>query len=184
MNDFEKTLVQLDEFCYKKSIQYAVIGGIAVIAYGSFRTTQDIDITALCKLENLDKIHKDFIKQYSPIPDNSFDFFSKNFVLPVKDGTTNIKIDISAGLTKFDESVIQRSKRTKLGEAEFYICSLEDLLIYKLFAARYMDLADVQYLIKLNRNNFDMNYLKTTAEEFRELERDDIVENLNKFLIQ
>src|SRR5690606_9988097 len=118
---------------------------------------------------------------YIPLQDDSLDFFSRNFLLPVKDKTTDIKIDIAAGLTIFDDKIIKRRMRTKLGKAEFYICTLEDLIIYKLFAARLQDMSDVENLLEKNKD-VDKTYLFEIAEKFRELEREDILENLNRLL--
>ncbi len=182
MIHFEKTLKRIDKFCEKESIKYAIIGGIAVITYGYQRTTKDIDVTVLCKLEELREIHNKIIEEFLPVYNDSLDFFTKNFVLPVKDKITGIKIDFAAGLTKFDDAIIQRRERIKLGGCEFYICTMEDLIIYKLFAKRYLDLGDVEMLLNKNKNSFDINYLIKTAEKFRELEREDILENLNKLL--
>ena len=182
MIQFEKTLKRLDDFCEKESIKYAVIGGVAVISYDYQRTTKDIDITILCKLEELKDLHDKFLKAYLPLQNDSLNFFSKNFLLPVKDEITDIKIDVAAGLTIFDDSIIKRRKRMKLGKAEFYICALEDLIIYKLFAGRHQDIGDVEILLNKNKNLFDKKYLFDTAEKFRELEREDIIESLNKLL--
>lgn len=179
---FEKTLMRLDEFCREASIKYAVIGGVAVITYDYQRTTKDIDITVLCKLEELQTIHDKFIKAYLPVHDDSLNFFSKNFLLSVKDKVTDIKVDVAAGLTIFDDTIIKRRKRTKLGEAEFYICTLEDLIIYKLFASRHLDLGDIEMLLEKNKSSVDKKYLLETAEKFRELERDDILSTLEKML--
>jgi len=184
LNDFEKTLARLDKFCNKKSIKYAVVGGIAVIKYGYERTTKDIDITVLCKLEEISEVHTKFIKEYLPLSEDSLNFFERNFVLPVKDKITNVKIDVAAGLTVFDDTIIQRRKWTKLGEAEFYISTLEDLIIYKLFANRYQDLADAQILLDKNKDSIERNYLIKTIEKFREFDREDMIETLNKFLSQ
>lgn len=184
MIEFEKTLTHLDDFCRNNSIKYAVIGGVAVITYDYQRTTKDIDITVLCNLEELSEIHAKFAREYIPVYNDSLDFFSKNFVLPIKDKVTEVKIDVAAGLTIFDETIIRRRMRTRLGEAEFYICTLEDLIIYKLFSKRYLDLGDVQMLLKKNKDTFDKNYLLETAEKFRELEREDMIEMLNQFLSQ
>ena len=182
MTIFEETLRHIDEFCEKNSIKYAVIGGLAVITHGYQRTTKDIDITVLCQLEEMGQIHNKFIEDFLPVYNDSLIFFERNFVLPLKDKINGVKIDLAAGLTKFDDIIIQRRKRAKLGEAEFYICTLEDLIIYKLFAKRYLDLGDVEALLKKNKNSIDKEYLIHTAEKFRELEREDIIVNLNKFL--
>lgn len=181
---FEKTLKRLDEFCERESINYAVIGGVAVITYDYHRTTKDVDITVLCKLEDLDKIHDKFLKEYQSIYQESLNFFTTNFVLPLIDTVTKVKIDVAAGLTMFDDLIIKRKKRIKLGEVEFYICTMEDLVIYKLFAGRHLDFGDVEMLLKRNKNLLDQKYLFETAEKFKELEREDILENLNKLLKQ
>ncbi len=44
---FEQALMRLDEFCTNASVEYAVIGGVAVINYDYQRTTKDIDVTVL-----------------------------------------------------------------------------------------------------------------------------------------
>jgi len=181
---FEKTLLRLEQFCHKKDIKYAVIGGVAVIKYGYDRTTKDIDVTVLCNLEEINEIHKKFVSEYLPLNEDSLKFFERNFVLPVKDKITDLKIDVAAGLTVFDDTIIQRRKWTKLGEVEFYISTLEDLIIYKLFANRYQDLADAQILLDKNKDSIDRNYLLKTIEKFRELDREDMIETLNKFLSQ
>jgi len=182
VNSFEQTLFKLDEFCKDTSIKYAVVGGVAVISYDYQRTTKDIDITVLCKLEQIKEIHDKFVKEYQPVYDDSLNFFSRNFVLPLKDKITNVRIDVIAGLTIFDDTIISRRQRKKLGESEFYICTLEDLILYKLFASRHLDLGDVENLLIRNKNSIDKNYLVSTAEKFKELEREDIVKNLNKLL--
>jgi len=184
LNDFEKTLVRLDKFCNESSIKYAVIGGIAVIKYGYERTTKDIDITVLCGLDEIKEIHNQFAKEYMLFYEDSLSFFEKNFVLPVKDKVTKVKVDVAAGLTIFDDTIIQRRIRAKLGEVEFYICTLEDLIVYKLFANRYQDLADAQILLDKNKDLIERNYLLKTIEKFRDLGREDMIETLNKFLSQ
>lgn len=167
MKEFENSLMRIDFLCEQNSIAYAVIGGLAVITYGSFRTTKDIDLTVL---------------EFIPIYDQSLEFFKSNFVMPSKDRITGIRVDVASGLTEFDKNVINRRKRKKLGQAEFYICSVEDLIIYKLFAARYQDLADVKELISIHMGSIDKKYLTDRMIEFCELEREDMKDNLTKLL--
>jgi len=95
-----------------------------------------------------------------------------------------LRIDIAAGLTEFDKNVISRRRKNFFGDVEVYVCSLEDLIIYKLFANRDQDVVDVKHLLEKHIGTLDNNYLLSTAEQFRELEREDILENLNKFLSQ
>jgi predicted nucleotidyltransferase len=177
---YESALLKLDRFLFNNSIEYVVIGGVAVIIHGYQRTTNDIDITILCDLEDLDKIHNLFESEFHPAFQGTLEYFKRNFILPVDEPENNLRIDIAAGLTEFDKSVIKRKVRKKIGEAEVFVCSLEDLIIYKLFARREQDIADVKNL--LGKNEVDKKYLLETANKFKELERGDILENLNKFL--
>lgn len=152
------------------------------MVYGEKRTTRDIDATVLCELEDLDSFHKLMEKKFTPAFENTLDYFKRNFILPVDDPETNLRIDIAAGLTEFDKSVISRKRRKSFGDVEIFVCSLEDLIIYKLFAGRDQDISDFKSLVLKNKQ-IDKKYLSETADKFRELEREDILENLNKFLM-
>ena len=80
MKEFENSLMRIDLLCEQNSIEYAVIGGLAVITYGSFRTTKDIDLTVLCNLDEMAFIHKVFSKEFIPIYDHSLEFFKSNLL--------------------------------------------------------------------------------------------------------
>lgn len=182
MNRYEKALMNLDRFLSKNSIKYAIIGGIAVIIHGAQRTTKDIDATILCELEGLDSVHQLILEKFKPAFNGTLEYFKRNFILPVDEPETDLRIDLAAGLTEFDKNVISRRKKMFFGNVQVYVCSLEDLIIYKLFASRRTDLDDVELLLNKNINTIDKSYLIETSEKFSELEREDIIENLNKFL--
>ncbi|MGQ9799127.1 MAG: hypothetical protein ACUVRG_07515, partial [Ignavibacterium sp.] len=54
-----------------------IIKGVAVFSFGAFRTTRDIDVTILCEIEDLARIHNLFIKEFIPILNDFLDFFEK-----------------------------------------------------------------------------------------------------------
>jgi len=182
LTEFEISLQNLDHFFSENSIEYTIIGGIAVIVYGEQRTTRDIDATVLCELEDIESLHNLVEKKFTPAFEGTLEYFRRNFILPVDDPDTNLRIDIAAGLTEFDKSVISRRRRKAFGKTEIFVCSLEDLIVYKLFANREQDIADVKHLIEKNLKSIDKKYLFETTEKFKELEREDILENLNKLL--
>ena len=96
-----------------------------------------------------------------------------------------MRIDFSAGISEFDKSVIRRRKRVKFKNTNFYVCSFEDLILYKLIAARPQDIADVEKLFQLNRDGeIDKVYLLKVAKQFIDLERSDVFEKLNEYLQQ
>lgn len=181
MTQFENTLKELDEFFAKNKIRYALIGGLAVVFYQSFRTTNDIDITIETTLEDLKDIGRKIQKHFNPLFKNPVEFFEKNFVMPVKSLTNNTRIDFVAALTGFELNVIKRAKRVKFGEVNVWVCSVEDLIIYKLFAGRPQDMVDVQEIIV--NSDYDRKYLLDTASEFKELGRADVLVSLKKFFV-
>ena len=182
MSDIEKTLELIDRFCSENSLSYAVVGGLAVVCYGSLRTTIDIDITILCEIDELTKIHNSLPEEFVPLVSDSLSFFSQNFVLPVIYKSLNTRVYVIAGLTRFDKDMISRRKRIKFKDVSFYVCSLEDLIIYKLFANRFQDIADIEELIKINKSHLDIKYLVNKVSEFEKIDRPDMLVTLNKFL--
>lgn len=184
LNEFEKTLLKIDSTLKKHSIEYSIIGGLAAIMYGRLRTTEDIDITLLAEIDTLDKLYDLIIAHYIPILKDSKEFFKRNYVLPVVDTETNVKLDFAAGLSGFDKKVIERRVRRKFGSIDIYVCSIEDLIIYKLVSARPQDLIDLEEIKKASTEKLDFEYLQQMAKNFEEVEREDILENLNKLFSQ
>ncbi|MFA5804115.1 MAG: nucleotidyl transferase AbiEii/AbiGii toxin family protein [Melioribacteraceae bacterium] len=183
MNPFEKTLKDIDDFCIPNKIKYAIIGGLALIFHKIQRTTNDIDITLLIDLENMESVSKQIISKFKPIFSDPIPFFQKYFVLPVIDEKTEMRIDFSAGLTGFDKQVIERSERKKFGSLNLPFCTIEDLIVYKLFAARHRDMADLEEIAKIHKDKLDRIYLNKVLNEFSKLERNDMISNYQNFFL-
>jgi predicted nucleotidyltransferase len=181
MNLFEKTLHDIDLFCSENNIEYILFGGIALIIHGVNRTTEDIDINLLVNLESLKEMGEKIITKFTPLFDNSIDFFSQNFVLPVSLPETSIRIDFTAGLSEFDKKAIHRKQRRKFGSVDVSVCTIEDLIIFKLFASRYKDLSDLENIATAYNESVDKNYLLEKIKEFELLDRNDMMLNFRKF---
>ncbi len=175
-NPVDESLKNLHNFCLSNSFDYVIIGGLAVIAYGVNRTTQDIDVSLVIELEDIAGTAKIITAFYKPIFDKPLEFFEQNFVLPAIDKKTGLKIDFTAGLTEFDRQIITRRKLKKFSSIEFYIPSIEDLLLTKLFANRNQDLSDAELIMEMYLHSMDQQYLRKMFEEFEELGRTDIAD--------
>ena len=184
MNPFEETLKSIDDFCSKNRISYSIIGGLALIFHKIQRTTNDIDITLLVKLENMENIGKILSEEFEPIFPDSIQFFQKNFVLPVSEKKTKMRIDFAAGLTGFDKKVIERSMRQDFGKLNLPFCTIEDLILYKLFASRPKDLSDIHEIAKRHKGKIDEKYLSKMLNDFSELEREDMSENFKRIFLK
>ena len=180
MTKAEETISRLDAFLTDHQLPYSMIGGIAMIAHGYQRFTQDIDIVIATDVPSLRGVSALLLTQYVPRKENPVEFMERNFVLPVTDQKTGVPIDISAGLGGFDQAAVKRAKRVKFGKASIPLCSFEDMIIYKLAANRLRDRADLEFLITLKKK-IDLVYLRRTAAGFIDLERSDILESVNRF---
>ncbi|MBC8185624.1 nucleotidyltransferase [candidate division KSB1 bacterium] len=181
LSGFEKTLFAIDTICKNNSIPYALIGGLSAVVHQIPRTTQDIDITLLVDIQQIREIGEIILTEFTPLKDDPLGFFEKFFVLPVYYEKTKIRVDFSAGLSGFDNNVIKRSQRVNFGKIEISLCSVEDLIIYKLVASRLQDLADIEALFKIHHQNLNRNYLFKIAKGFVEVERSDIVDKLENY---
>ena len=181
LSRFEETLLAIDTICNSNSIPYALIGGLSAVVHKLPRTTQDIDITLLIDIQEIRKIGKIISTKFTTLKENPIEFFEKYFVLPVYYEKTKIRVDFSAGLSGFDINVIKRSERIKFGEVEISLCSVEDLIIYKLVASRLQDYADVEELFRIHQQTLDRGYLRNIAKAFIEVERRDIIDKLEKY---
>lgn len=103
--------------------------------------------------------------------------------MPVKHKESKIQIDFAAGLSEFDKQVIRRSVRKKFGSLKLPFCTIEDLIVYKLFAARHKDLADLEEIAKIHKDKLDKTYLDTVLDEFSKLERNDMISNFQNFFL-
>jgi len=183
MNNFEITLQDVDSFCNREEINYAIIGGIALIAHGINRTTEDIDITLKLNLEDLERIGKKILEKFEPIHQNPVQFFQRNFVLPVIHPVTKIGIDFAAGLSSFDLNVVKRKVKLEFLSLTLPFASIEDIIIYKLFAFRNKDFLDLSEIAKEFKRKIDKRYIKKLLEEFVLLEREDMKDNFEKIFM-
>ncbi len=179
---FERTLRDIDKRCRKYNIPYTVIGGIAAIVHGSLRVTADIDITVLAEIDALEHVLAAFADDYVSLRPDPLRFFQRCLFVPLQHNTTKMKVDIAAALSGFERAAIKRSQRGLYGKTEVNTCTVEDLIIMKLVAARPKDLSDLNTLIPANRKQLDLKYLRARAREFIEVERSDIIESLEKLL--
>lgn len=158
----EKISTALEE----KNIDYMVIGGQAVLIYGRPRFTNDIDIIVGIDISQLSKINEiceenKFIK----LKDDNFSINTN--VVPIFDPISNFRIDLIFSFSDFEKSAIDRAKNIKIKNKSVKFATLEDIIIFKIFASRATDLEDVKNLILMNPD-YDYNYIENWLSRFDE----------------
>jgi predicted nucleotidyltransferase len=163
---FEKLISKLGQLLSKNKIPYMIIGGQAVLFYGSPRLTKDIDITLGISTDRISDIVK--LCQSAKLkilPEDYKDFVNKTFVLPVKDKTTGIRVDFVFSFTPYEQQAIKRAKKVTIDKKSINFASVEDVIIHKIFAGRARDLEDVKNII-LKNSEIDRRYITKWLFEF------------------
>lgn len=123
---------------------FCFIGGLALQHWGEPRVTQDVDLQIFTGLvEEQDLIEK-LLARYSPRIEDATNFALTNRVLLLK-SQSGIGIDISLAFMPYEQEIITRSTLVEFFPNLFLrICSPEDLVVLKSFAARDKDWLDVE----------------------------------------
>jgi len=166
MEDLLRVLVSLQERLEAANIPSALIGGLAVSAWGNPRLTRDIDIKVLLRRDErkrlLDLLGDDYRSLHAD-PDSALKHNGIVFVLS-SDGK---RIDIALADTAFDEQIIARAQLVEvLPNLKARVCSAEDLVVLKIIAIRPQDQQDVATIIQRQGNNLNDAYILKWLKDF------------------
>jgi predicted nucleotidyltransferase len=157
---FEKIIRKLGRLLDSAKIPYMIIGGQAVLIYGTPRLTRDIDITLGVNLDKLPEVVKVVnTANLMIIPAKYKRFVAQTMVLPTEDKSSGIRVDFIFSSTSYEQQAIQRTKKVKIGQVMVNFAALEDIIIHKIFAGRPRDLEDAQSII-IKNSYFDRKYIR------------------------
>ena len=169
--DFVKVFEYLLKEFQKENIDFAIIGGFALQAYGLARATQDIDLLVL--VDNKDKVKEIMIKGVLNLLHESNDVL--NFI-----GSKPAlgRVDFLLAQRKYTHEMLKRAAEKDVFEGKFKVkfIKVEDQIGLKVQSSsndpeRYhQDMADVKELIKNNDSKLDMNIIKEYFSIFNRME--------------
>ncbi|MFH1772084.1 MAG: nucleotidyl transferase AbiEii/AbiGii toxin family protein [Candidatus Omnitrophota bacterium] len=180
----EKLIRKIAKSLDKERISYMIIGGQAVLLYGTPRLTRDIDITlgidtdefeavkAVCKRANLLLLPED--------PEN---FAKDTKVLPAQDVKLIIRVDFIFSFTPYEKQAIKRTKKVMIAGYPVRFASCEDVIIHKMIAARAIDHEDVRNVLLKNKNTLNIEYINNWLAKFNTLSGlEDIADRFNNLI--
>ncbi|MBI3268841.1 MAG: hypothetical protein HYZ53_07450 [Planctomycetes bacterium] len=144
-------------------VDYFAYGGVSVAFWGDPRETQDVDAVAVLEPEETGPLLQGLAAAGFNIPPRQAVTF------PI-DGWVRAQFqgrfaDVALGRTPFDRSALSRRSRFTVHGLPIWTVSAEDLVLYKLTAYRFKDLADVEVVLLRQRRSLDLAYLKFWADE-------------------
>lgn len=143
------------------------IGGVAVIASGVPRSTVDIDATVLAMNLKLDQLFETAERHgFRSRIDDASGFARAHQVVLLEHTDTGIPVDITLASLPFEAEAIRSSIEISYMGTAIRIPAPDDLLIYKLVAARPRDLEDAEKLLLLYGSQLDLARVRDIIGQF------------------
>jgi hypothetical protein len=146
-----------------------VIGGVAVIAAGVPRLTADIDATLWAPGVDPDAL-LDRLRLHQILPriSDAVAFAKERQVLLVRHEPSGVPVDLSFAWLPFEEEAIRSGVEADYAGVRVRLPRPDDLIIYKLVAARPRDLEDAEKLLLLYGRSLDVPRIRRVVREFAE----------------
>jgi Nucleotidyltransferase of unknown function (DUF6036) len=170
---------QIQDFFEANNWQFCFIGGIALQRWAKPRLTNDADLTLLTGFGEEEKFIDKILEKFKSRIDNPKEFSLQSRVILLE--VEGIGVDISLGAFFFEEMATRRAtKHTFFKGISLKTCSPEDLVVYKAFANRTKDWADIENVVTF-QTSLDWTYIFEQLTPLVELkEEPEILTKLNK----
>jgi hypothetical protein len=167
-----RTAASVQSICRENGWKFCFIGGIALQRWGEPRITQDIDLTILTGFQHEEHFLQVLLEHFPARIKDAFQFATQNRVLLLK-SSSGIGIDIALGGLPFEESAVARASNFEfLPDLSLLTCSAEDLIVYKAFANRSRDWADIEGVIGRQGSSLDWDYISLHLQPLIELKEE------------
>jgi hypothetical protein len=136
MIDLFEAARELQSFCDRHGWRSCFIGGIAVQRWGEPRVTRDVDLTLLVGFGGEAAFVDALLDAYAGRIEGTREFAIRNRVVLLS-SPGGVGIDISLSALPFEERLVGRATVHSFGPGlDIRTCSVEDLIVLKLFASR------------------------------------------------
>ena len=144
-----------------------IIGGLAAIARGVVRHTDDADATVWSVDLDLPRLLATLSRRgiVGRITDVEA-FAAESQVLLLVHEPTGVPMDITLAWLPFERAALSRAEIVSVAGIHIPIATAQDLIIYKTVAWRDRDKRDVEDLLRLHRGKVDLEYVRETIDAF------------------
>jgi hypothetical protein len=174
----EEILDMTCKYLNKRNVKYVIVGGIAVLAYGTPRTTMDADIIIQMHTKNLKMFAKYLAKNnfFSKSLDIE-DAFREKSHFSALDNESLFRLDIKGVYNEMDKRTLMNRRVVTYAGIKIYLASPEDTIANKLVFGSEQDIKDADGIFARQLPKLDMRYLENACVangvrlEFNKLQR-------------
>ncbi len=175
MKEFDNLIKILCSYFSTHNVEYCIIGGVAVLLQGRFRTTEDLDIIILHQNLKTDDFTNFCKKEHLSIEENELlEGFKQQSHISIFDFNMGVRIDLKGVYSTWDQSVVDSAESFLYDDVTIKIAKPETIIIDKLMKGTQIDLEDA-FSVYLNNkqridisNLYDMANSQQVASELRE----------------
>ena len=138
-----------------------------MIARGVPRFTVDVDATVAGAGASIERIFQVFDRHeiVARIP-SAIIFARERHVLLLRHDPSGVPLDVSLAWLPFEEEAISHAEEVDFAGVPIRVARADDLIIYKLVAARARDLDDVEKLLLLYGPTLDLARIRRVVAQF------------------
>jgi len=182
----EELIKKIAQCLDEDNIPYMIIGGQAVLLYGTPRLTRDIDITLGVDTDKFLLVENICRKLGLKIlPEDPEDFARETKVLPAEEAKLRIRVDFIFSFTEYETQAMNRTKKVIMDDYPVKFASCEDVIVHKMIAGRAIDVEDIKSILIKNKDSIDLKYIGGWLSEFSKIpEQKGILEKFDSLLKQ
>lgn len=181
MKGLRRTLVDVAKALTAYGIDYMVIGGMSHIAWGSARTTSDIDLTVAVERDEHGRLLEALRHHIEKLPPD-LDEYLADGLLPFNH-RSGVRVDLLLSKHPYAQHAMERAVPITILGTPVKFCTPEDLVLHKIISERERDRSDVADLLRRRRDTLDREYLDPRVHELAViLERPEIEERYRSLL--
>ncbi len=162
IGDLVKDITRILE---EEKVDYVIVGGIAIAAWGNIRTTRDVDTILFIKEKDADEFEQALKREKFSIQAGDIKAALKERShFTIFDDLSEYYIDAKGIYNENDRITLKRRRKVSLADFEFYVASPEDTIANKLLFGSEQDVKDAEGIYARQLDNLDMAYLEERCE--------------------
>jgi hypothetical protein len=166
-----------------RDVTYALIGGLATSLRGQARATADVDLVVAIDTAAALAIAGDLEHTpFAPLFDDISQVIERSYIMPLRHRSTGVKVDVSIGLSGFEQLVISRAEAIELYGRPIAVATTEDLVIMKALAGRPQDDQDLRGMLTAQSHRMDWEYCLQMATDLGEAVGQDLAGRIRRML--
>jgi hypothetical protein len=143
-------------------LRYALVGGLAVSAWGHVRATRDVDLHAELPSGKRAALRDELVRRGFDVPAMDAELQRCGLFRSLK-RREKMFLDIFDAVGPLGEAILAHRRAHSIEGRSFWFASVSDLLVLKVFSDRARDHDDLVALLALPAKDLDLDYLRAWA---------------------